>query len=224
MEGPFVQWNSESGRLTKVGTYKNSSLDGVITTYTTYGTISEYLSYDEGEQVGGGAKVRPTETPSILPFECPDAHVYGVKSDDEDGKFSLWCEDTYGQLDGPGGKWFPSGKIAFWVEMENGSVKGEAVNLWESGRPVSSGTNENGQKEGPWVYWYENGNKKREGKYKANLHEGFWTFWHETGQKKEEGEYKAGLKTGKWAEYDEQGNLVRKCWWRADELQDCLSP
>lgn len=171
--GPWVEYNTTSGRKVSEGSYEHGKEAGAWTRWSLAGTVRLQESYRNGQREGGYA----------------EWHQNGRER--QQGTYSA------GRKHGLWTTWSEAGVVIEKVTYDMGVEHGGVERFHPGGKPRERGSYESGTKTGVWETWHEDGRLRWRGQYVNGRPHGPWEIRDEDGRVAR-GPYVDGARHGAW--------------------------
>lgn len=171
--GPWVEYNTTSGRKVSEGSYEHGKETGVWTRWSLAGAVRLQERYRDGQREG----------------EYVEWHQNGRQRQ----------QGTYGagRKHGVWTTWSEDGVVIEKVTYDMGVEHGSVERFHPGGKPRERGSHDKGKKTGVWETWHEDGVLRWRGQYVNGKPHGPWVIRDEDGRVAR-GPYVDGARHGAW--------------------------
>lgn len=213
--------NPNTGKLSKVGPYRNGLKEGIHQEYDANGKLISSKQYSKDVLLAEGIYDEMGRKQEEWTYYYPSGEERAVGNYKDDLKVGNWkyyfesgiLEQTGNYLkDKPEGPWvwyYPNEQVRKEEEYVFGLEDGPMTEYSDSGTVIVQGEYIEGLKEGEWTYTY--GKIKMVGKYFEGQKNGTWIHTYiDNGQVSYEGRYEVGMEVGKHIYYYINGQVSKR--------------
>ena len=204
--GKWIEFFSNSNRISEEGNYSNGKRNGLFKIYNKRGKLERIETYKNGELQENTA----SEILKIKKELGADGKVKAIGSYVNNKKQGIFREyDDNGNISSSA--IYKEGlKVGEGIILRNGLYEGSWKYFYATGELKAEGEYLNGEKSGIWKYYYLEGNLEQKGNFKKSLASGEWSWYFPNGELKRLEYYRKGREDGESIEYDNKGKIINK--------------